>query len=111
MAILSIDEIIAANDVKVERVKVPEWGDEAEVCVRGMTGRQLDFETSQDKPNVRARVVAWCLCDEDGKAINPSPEQVAKLGDKSGSAVNRICNVALRLSGIGGGALEDTEKN
>ena len=45
---LSRDTILAKNDVKVEEVKVPEWG--GSVLVRGMSGDQREaFEKAQTR--------------------------------------------------------------
>lgn len=112
MAVLNIAEILAANDVTIEEVKVPEWGKDAVVCVRGMTGLQYDtFERTRDAPNIRGRMLAWCLCDADGKPQTVTAEQAKALGEKSAMALDRCADVILRLSGLGSGDVEETEKN
>ena len=106
---LSKEDILKAEDLGTEEVDVPEWG--GSVLVRGMTGRERDaFEVSlmqtrpdgkrvMDPRNVRAKVVARCVVDDDGKLLF-SDADVAALGDKSGAAVDRVYAVAARLSGI-----------
>ncbi|MCB0070010.1 MAG: hypothetical protein KDE20_01070 [Caldilineaceae bacterium] len=106
--LLSKAAILAAQDLSTEVVEVPEWG--GSVMVRAMTGRQRDvFESVIYKvkgkdvqlniANVRAELVSRTVVDEGGTLLF-SPEDVAALGDKSASALDRIYAVAQRLSGI-----------
>ena len=80
------------------------------VLVRGLTGRERDeFEASvhgalagemvQDLANVRAKLVARCVVDEDGERLFTDAD-VAALGEKSGAAIDRVFTVASRLSGL-----------
>ena len=39
-ALLTKEQMLAADDIKSERVEVPEWG--GDVMVRGLTGTQRD---------------------------------------------------------------------
>ena len=105
---LSRDDILKAEDITTEEVDVPEWG--GTVLVRGMTGQQRDeFEAStavrrgnqmvQDYANVRAKVVAWCVVNDDGTRMFTASD-VHALGEKSGAALDRIFWVASRLSGL-----------
>ncbi len=44
MSMLTKDDILEINDIKIENVSVPEWG--GEICVKSMTSIQRDkFET------------------------------------------------------------------
>lgn len=104
-----------------EIVPVPELG--GAVRVRGMTGIERDeWEAEQVDPvvagqwhklspaqrqaairnrmrNIRARLVARCVVDEDGNRMF-SPEDVEQLGRISGAVLNRLYEVAARLSGL-----------
>ena len=102
---LSRDDILKAADNEPEEVDVPEWG--GSVLVRGMTGRERDaFEVSLMQPgrggrkvldpaNVRAKLVARCVVDDDGGRLFTDAD-VAELGGKSAAAVDRVYAVAAR---------------
>lgn len=108
MALLSRDAILQAQDLPTERVEVPEWG--GEVIVRGLTAAERDqFEqsiveargkdTRVNLRNIRAKLVALCVVDEEGKRLFKD-EDAELLGRKSAVALNRIFEVAQRLSGL-----------
>lgn len=112
---LSRDQILATDDLPVEEVEVPEWG--GTVLVRGMQGNERDrFEMAmyltkddlEEKAVVRARVVAWCTLNEDRRPIF-TPKDVDWLGRKSARALDRVFDVAKRLSGIGEKATKEAE--
>jgi hypothetical protein len=98
-----------------EIVTVPEWG--GNVRVRALTGKERDtFEQMSIKRgakgeievnmvNMRARLVSLCVVDEKGERIFTDAD-VARLGRKSASALERVAKVAQRLSGIGEEAKE-----
>ena len=106
--ILSRDDILKADDLKTEDVDVPEWG--GVVRIRGLTGTQRDaFEASVVKmngtnkqynlTNLRARFVALCVVDADGKRLF-SDQDVKQLGEKSATALERVWTAARKLSGM-----------
>lgn len=117
---LSRDDILKAADNDPEEVDVPEWG--GSVLVRGMTGRERDaFEVSLMTPgrggrrevntaNVRAKLVARCVVDDDGGRLFTDAD-VAELGGKSAAAVDRVYAVAARLSGMGGDDQEELTRD
>ena len=113
---LTRDDILGVQDIATETVDVPEWG--GAVLVRGMTGRERDaFESSiieqpanraqrrngaqpqTNMENLRAKLAACCVVDEKGDRLF-STDDVAALGAKNSSALNRVFDVAMRLSGI-----------
>lgn len=106
--VLSAAEIGAAQDVVIRRVRVPEWG--GVVCVRGMTGDERDaFEAEQsrlqgpegrDMQSLRARLLVRCLCDEQGRPLY-APEAYRALGARAAKVLDRLYEVASRLSGFG----------
>lgn len=119
MAILKRDMILAASDIVTEEVAVPEWG--GSVLVRGLTGAQRDkfeasmFELRQGKQvlrlnNLRAHLVALSVVDEQGQRLF-SEADIAELGGKSCAALQRIWNVARRLSGLSDSDVEELTKN
>ena len=102
------DIILSADDTTSEVVEVPQWGD-VKIEVRGMTGRdRAAFLSSYTDPDTGR--VNWSMLypslitasafdpdtgerifnDEDGDAIN----------GKSGAALEKVAQVALRLSGM-----------
>jgi len=116
--ILSKDEILAADDLKIETVEVPEWG--GAVIVRTMSGVERDqFEASmvnaetreRNLENFRARLCAMTMVNEKGRRLFPNPEDVKKLGKKSSRALDRVMAVAQRLNGIGPEDVEELTKN
>jgi hypothetical protein len=109
MAMLTRDMILAADDLPKELVEVPEWG--GSVYVRCLTGTERDAweasvvemgkdgKTKPNMENLRAKLVARTLCDEDGARVF-SDGDVAVLGAKSAAAMDRLYAVAARLSKI-----------
>jgi len=108
MNILSRDDILKAEDIKVELVEVPEWG--GSVHVKGMTGAERDqFESSivqqrgknhsVNMVNIRAKLASQTICDESGKRLFTDAD-VKALGAKSAVALQRVFDIAQRLSGI-----------
>ena len=123
MDYLTRDAILASQDIQVEQVEVPEWG--GMVMVRGMSGTERDaFEdsliskatgnrkqrrkepTKLDLANVRAKLCAWCIVDEKNKRIFTDTD-VAALGAKSAAALDKVFEVAQRLSGISDDDVEE----
>lgn len=105
MALLSKAQILDADDLPTEDVKVPEWG--GEVRVRGLTGTERDrFEfqvAAARKDNrqieIRAAYAGRCMVDESGKRLFEDKE-LAALGRKSGAVLDRIFDKVRELSGM-----------
>lgn len=108
MKILTRDQILASADLEKQLVSVPEWG--GDVFVRSLTGAERDkFESgmieqrgksqSVNLSNVRAKLAAMTICDEAGDRIF-SDMDVKMLAGKSALALNRVFEVARKLSGL-----------
>lgn len=104
--LLNAEAILGADDIRRERVEVPEWG--GHVYVQTMTGTDRDaYEMSLVDPdtgesrttNLRAKLVARCLVDEAGNRLL-TDDQVDALGRKSAAALDRCFDAAARLSKI-----------
>ncbi|MFW3459709.1 hypothetical protein ACN24K_01780 [Streptomyces microflavus] len=108
---LSAEQILDADDLAIEDVPVPEWG--GTVRVKGMSGTERDrFEAGfiggdmkqlpPDKAleHYRARIAAACLVDHAGKKMFRSVGEVKRLSDKNAEALQRVVDVANRLSGL-----------
>lgn len=97
------DDILGADDIKMEKVAVPEWLD-GYVYVKGMTGLEREqYETGytaqREGANIRAHLASMSICDEHGVLLF-SVEDAEKLGNKSSAALMRVFEVARRLSGL-----------
>ncbi len=109
---LTREQILQCDDLPKETVKVPEWG--GEVQVRTMTGTDRDaFEASLigkegRLENVRARLVSLVVCDESGSRLFGDAD-IAALGAKSATALDRVFAVAQRLNGIGADQVEQAK--
>jgi len=120
-------EILEAKDIEYEYVPVPEWGGEgAFVKIKTMGGQQRDqFEDSivgKGKPgkkggeremnvyNVRAKICALHIVDEDGKLLFEW-EDIEALGEKSAKPLDRVATRAQILSGITDADVEELAKN
>ena len=116
MGMLTKEQILQAEDLKTETVEVPEWG--GSVCVRTMTGTERDaFEQSivenkgkTNLANIRARWCAAVVIDESGNRLFDDKD-IAELGKKSASALDRVFAVAQKLNGFGEKDIENLEKN
>lgn len=118
MALLRKSDILGASDLPTREVAVPEWG--GEVLVRGLTGQQRDaFEmkmaSAQKAGNAhdvdfRASLVVRCIVDESGERLFTDKE-VAQLGRKSGSALDRVFDVVRELSGMSKAASKEAAEN
>ena len=107
---LSAEQILDAIDLPAEDVEVPEWG--GTVRVQGLSGTERDkFEArfvndkggaspSRGLEMFRARMVAACVVDADGKRLFRSEAEIKRLGEKSASALTRVVDTARRLSGM-----------
>lgn len=108
MPVLSKSVLLGATTVPRETVRIPELG--GEVIVRGMTGAERDaFEVSlvegrgrnrqANLKNLRAKLIAFCCVSETGERVFTN-EDVEALGTVRADVLNRIYNVAQKLSGI-----------
>ncbi len=111
---LTHDDILGAQDRVSEVVTVPEWG--GTVTVRALSGTDRDKYqagfysfgpsdkggmrvTAVNNQNTMARLVALSVVDADGRRMFTDAEVVA-LGEKSAIALERVNDVAMRLSGL-----------
>ena len=124
MELLTREQILGAEDIPYEEVETPGWG--GTVGVQGLTGRARDaFEVSctEEKPdgkktrvkmkldNVRAKLVSACAVDGPGGKRLFSQADVKALGEKSAIELNRVFDVAQRLSGLRDEDIEELSKN
>jgi len=119
MALLTKDAILQAQDLPTESVHVPEWS--GDVLVRALTGAERDaFEqsiveqkgksTKMNLQNMRAKLVALTVVDEGGNRLFTDAD-AKLLGKKSALALNRVFEVAQKLSGLTPEDVEELAKN
>ncbi|KAA3645554.1 MAG: hypothetical protein DWQ07_12785 [Chloroflexi bacterium] len=112
--------ILSAEDLQTEEVEVPEW--DLILTIKGLSGAERDrYEQSLVKDgkrgavkmnmqNMRARLVALTVVDGQNKRVFHDRE-IIDLGQKSAVALQRVVEVAQRLSGIGDNDLEELAEN
>lgn len=118
MGFLTKEQILSANDRPREEVDVPEWG--GKVILQAISGTDRDnFEQAIANPSgkgvkdgalIRARLVALSVVDEKGQKIF-EPRDMVELGKKSAAVLDRLYDVASRISGISKASQDDLAKN
>lgn len=100
--------ILAAGDIKLDKVTVPEWG--GDVYLRTISGIDRDqFEegySEQKMKNFRARFLVLTLCDEKGDRLFTDAE-VAELAKKSSLVLNRLFEKAWGFNAFTNEAVDD----
>jgi hypothetical protein len=112
---LTAEQIIAASDIETEAVDVPEWG--GKVFIHGLSAIEVDRynrslvvmdgkgnTTVGRLDNVRASLVVRCLVDENGERLFDD-QHARELGKKSSAVIQRLWEVARRLS-----RMDDTQE-
>ena len=115
-ALLDRDAILGADDLKTERVEVPEWG--GAVLVGTMSGTARDLweqymfagDRDEVRQYVRGSLCAHTIVDADGRRLFDESE-IADLSRKSSAALDRVYEVAVRLNRISAADVEELEKN
>lgn len=117
MSLLTAEQILAAQDLPHEDVEVKEWG--GTVRVQALSGLEREaFELASrdhravhaETPNNRAMLVAHSVRDESGARLF-SDAQIEELGRRSGVVLDRLFDVAARLSLLSEKSVEAAEKN
>jgi hypothetical protein len=117
MGVLTREDILKVEDLKVEKVEVPEWG--GDIFIAEMSGDARDeFEQyafaqsgkKTDYVHIRAALVAMCAVNEKRERLF-SFEDIKALGQKNGLILDRLFDVANRLNKIFGSQREDVAKN
>lgn len=123
MNLLSRDDILGADDLKTETIRIPEWdnkekGIEAYVKVRTLSAFEADkYEEATTGKNggksllhARARLAAACLVDDDGSQMF-TEKDIVKLSKKSSSALDRIFIAVMELNSFDDKDIEQLAKN
>lgn len=111
------DIIFGAEDIKKEKLYIPEWG--VDVYVKTMSaGEKESFEgmfidesgKRKDVDSIRATLAVLTCVDAKGNKVFERGDE-ERLKDKSASALTRIANVAQRLNALTDGEVEELAKN
>lgn len=109
---LTREQILGSRDLQAVEVRVPEWS--GSVFVRPMSAGERErwegFVTGETKERIRATLASRTVCDDAGELLFTEAD-VEALGAKSGAALTRIFEAALRLNRISKADVEDAEKN
>lgn len=112
---LTKDQILAADDLGLKELKVPEWG--GSVFIRVMTvGERDSYENewiinkNKGVENFRSKFLQRVLCDENGKLIFESSE-IESLASKSARVIARIWEAAMKHNALTDGDVEELAKN
>lgn len=109
------NKILSMDDLKREKISIPEWGLEA--FMRSMTAIEVEeFQASinnsdnDDYIGFRAKLVSICLVADDGQRVF-SDEDVEALNQKSSDVIGRLAEIAQKLNGLTADAVEEEVKN
>ena len=110
--LLSLDDLLAIDDVAYETVRVPEWG--RDVRLVSLTGEERNrvalamrahakrLKGGEDEATVwfQARIILASMVDAEGAHVGDQSRAEA-LMRKNGAALTRLFAACQRLSGIG----------
>jgi len=112
---LSKEQILAADDMGLKEVEVPEWG--GNVFVRVMTvGERDSYENewivnkNKGVENFRSKFLQRVLCDEKGELLFTAAE-IDLLAGKSARVITRIWEAAMKHNALSDGDVEELAKN
>lgn len=113
---LNREEILSKVSLKKETVFVEAWG--GEVIVSEMSGAMRDAweqaitqkDSSGKLVSPRAKLVLYSVVDDQGNPIFKDDDLDA-IGKLSSPALEKICEVATRLNGLGSSDVEKSKKN
>lgn len=112
--ILTRDDILKAEDRKIQPLHIPEWG--GTIYLREWSAKDMDtFEKSQQKADEhnskkRALLAALSVCDAEGNKMF-SVDDIEQLGEKSTDALDRVLLAVVLMNGWDQESQEELEKN
>jgi hypothetical protein len=115
MATLTADQILSANDSRVHRVEVPEWGGEVHIRVMSV-GERDSYErlwigkSQAGIENFRTEYLARVLCDDKGSLLF-TRDQIDKLSTKNGDVMGRLFDLAMKHNKMTEGDVEELGKS
>jgi hypothetical protein len=108
------EKISKAKNLPTESLEIPEWTET--VWFRPMTGAQQERlqkfnDANESKVMLRARIVAYTLCEEDGTPIYPDDKDVVEVNKFTGPVLDRLLEVAMRVNLLTPESREELAKN
>lgn len=111
------EKIQAAQDVKSERIEVPEWGVALEIrTMKAIDRARLLRTCMDDKGSVIGEkfqaglIIASCFDPETGEKVF-SEDDYDLLMEKSAGAIEHLAGLAMNISGLNRESLSAAEKN
>jgi len=112
---LTKEQILAADDMGLLELEVPEWG--GSVHIRVMTAGERDsyenewmVNKSKGVDDFRAKFLQRVLCDDKGELLF-TVEEIAKLSKKSARVVTKVWNAAMKHNALTDEDVEELAKN
>jgi len=112
---LTKEQILAADDMGLLEVQVPEWG--GSVFVRVMTvgerdSYENDWMVNKNKgvENFRSKFLQRVLCNDEGELLFKADE-IALLASKSARATTRVWEAAMKHNALSDDDVEELAKN
>jgi hypothetical protein len=112
---LTKEQILAADDMGLLELEVPEWG--GSVRIRVMTAGERDsyenewmVNKSKGVDDFRAKFLQRVLCDDKGELLFTAAE-IKQLSKKSARVVTKVWNAAMKHNALTDQDVEDFAKN
>lgn len=112
---LTKDQILAADDLGLLEVQVPEWG--GSVFIRVMTVGERDayendwvVNKTRGVEDFRSKFLARCLCDSKGQRLFDDAE-IPALSRKSAKVMSRLWQKAMEHNALADKDVEELAKN
>lgn len=109
---LTKEQILAADDLKVREIDVPEWG--GKIKLRTMTGteresyfrRLMKHKADEIPKDLFQTLVVICAVDDKGEQLF-SFDDLKKLSEKNGAVLDRLTKAAGDLNGLSDNSLDE----
>lgn len=112
---LTKEQILAADDMGLLELQVPEWG--GSVFIRVMTvGERDSYENEwmvnkhKGVDNFRSKFLQRVICDESGNLLF-AVNEVEKLAKKSARVITRVWEAAMKHNALSDDDVEELAKN
>ena len=113
---LNREEILSKVSLKKETVLVEEWGGEVLVSEMSGTARDAWEQSIREKDangrlvSPRAKLIVCSVVDDKGERLFKDKD-LKDIGNLSASVLEKICEVAMRLNGLGSDDIQKSKKN